>query len=103
MPDFISTNVDSKTIDDAAISVSNNIDDLQSIIKTIESQVMPNLNLYWQGQACEAFKLKLSSLTQEIATLTAEYTLLNDLLTSAGTEYEKSNDTVLQTITKLPT
>jgi WXG100 family type VII secretion target len=102
MPNFTSTDVDSKVVSDAAASIDNFINELQSIAKAIESGIMPSLNPYWQGQARDRFEQKINSCSIDLSSLVAGYRELNEQLKKAGTEYNRADGSVRQIVANLP-
>ena len=102
MPDFRSTDVDSRIVSDAAASIDGYIKELQSTSKTVQSGIMPNLTPYWQGPAKESFELWFTFFSFELENLIKGYIELNEQLKKAGTEYGKADDIVKQIMAKLP-
>ncbi len=102
MPDFNSTDVDSKLVSDVANSIDNYINELQSIAKVIESGIMASLNPYWQGQAKESFEQRINFCSLDLKNLVEGYNELNEQLRKAGVAYGKADDAVLQIVSKLP-
>ena len=102
MPDFRFTNVDSKLVSDAATSIDNYINELQSITIAIESGIMPSLNPHWQGQARDRFEQKITSSSLDLKSLVDGYKELNDQIKKAGASYTKADNAVIQIVAKLP-
>jgi len=102
MPNFELTDVDSKLVGDIAVNIDDYISALQSVYKTIESGVMPNLTPCWQGKAKENFEQKLTTFALELSKLIKGYSDLNWQLRKAGTAYGEADDSVRQVIAKLP-
>lgn len=102
MPDFKSTDVDSKQIENTTVSIDEDIKELLSICSVIESDVMVNLNPYWQGQAKQSFEQKFALFEMNLVKLVDGYKELNEQLKKAGITYSKADDSVRQLIAKLP-
>jgi|GEM_PF-2613560 len=102
MSDFRFTNVDSLLINNAVADIDKYISELQTIATAIENGIMPSLNPYWDGQAKRLFEQKFNSDSVNVKDLVARYKELNGELKKAGNEYGKADDSVRQTIAKLP-
>lgn len=102
MPDFKSTDVDSKKIDNTADSIEDDVNELLSICSFIQGDVMVNLDPYWQGQAKQSFEKQFGAYYINLLKLVEGYKEINDQLKKAGVAYEKADDTVRQLIAKMP-
>ncbi|NMA33883.1 MAG: WXG100 family type VII secretion target [Clostridiaceae bacterium] len=102
MPDFRSTDVDSRQIENTAASLDEDIKALSSVCTFIRNDVMANLDPYWEGQAKQSFEQRFTRFAEALVKLVDEYRVLNDLLKRAGDTYGKADDSVRNTIAKLP-
>lgn len=102
MPDFKSTDVDSKQIENTAANIDRDIQELCSISSVIKDGVMVNLDPYWQGQAKESFEQQLAQFSLNLISLVDGYKELNEQLKKAGNTYSKADDSVRQLIAQLP-
>lgn len=102
MPNFKSTDVDSRLVSDAAASIDDYLRELESMFKMVESGIVPNLTPYWQGLAKENFEQKIAFFALQLSDIIAGYKDLNEQLKKSGMAYDKTDDSVKQIIAKLP-
>jgi WXG100 family type VII secretion target len=102
MPNFKSTDVDSRQIDNIAVNISDDINELLSIRSELESNVIANLGPYWQGQAKERFESQFNAWFVTFSKLVNGYMELNEQLKKAGIVYGRADDTARQLIAKMP-
>lgn len=101
MPDYKSTDVDSKQVDSTAKGIEAEIKELVSINAILASSILVNLEPYWQGPAMESFKTQFLAYKESFRKFVDEHEELNENLQAAGKNYGQADDSVRQLIGKM--
>jgi len=102
MPNFISTDVDSQKVIEAAYKTEEYMDEYQRIYNELANNIMPSLDPYWEGQAKSGFEQRFATFTQKFRDLMIEYMTLNFNLGIVGEDYRGADAITKQIITGLP-
>jgi len=102
MPNFISTDVDSQRVIEAAYKNDEYMDEYQRIFNELANNIMPSLDPYWEGQAKSGFEQRFAAFTQKFRDLMVEYATLNYNLGITGEEYRDADSITKQIIAGLP-
>ena len=102
LPDFKSTDVDSRQVSSTSAGIDNYINELVSINRILENNIAAGVDPYWQGSAKDLFKLQLGVCIESLNELVNGYREINEQLINAGKSYESADDSVLQLIARLP-
>jgi len=102
MPNFISTDVDSQKVIEAALKIDEHMDEYQKIYSEIADNIMTSLDPYWEGLAKSGFEQRFALFTQKFKNLMIAYATLNYNLGITGEGYREADAVTKQIIAGLP-
>ena len=99
--DTSSIEVDSGLVTGAAINIDECINEMQIISQVFNTDFVPGLTPYWQGQAKDKFEHEFKSFSKEFKSLVNDYMKLYVQLDIAAMDYDKGEEAVKQIISRM--